>query len=75
MSNLLFLLAAVVLSVVGCAVFLLRHRKPTSVEHGLASFSRQMQALAPDRPAASRGRGVHDGGLPARPPGGADPRR
>ena len=49
MTSILFLVAAVVLSVVGCAVFLLGHRKPTSLEHGIHSFTREMDALSPHR--------------------------
>ena len=49
MTSILFLVAAVVLSLVGCALFLLSHRKPTSLEHGIHSFSREMDALSPHR--------------------------
>lgn len=49
MTSILFLVAALVLSLVGCAVFLLRHRKPTSLEYGIEAFSREMAALAPER--------------------------
>ncbi len=49
MTSVLFLVAAVVLSLVGCAVFLLRHRKPTSLEYGITSFAREMAALSPER--------------------------
>jgi len=55
-TSILFLLAALVLSVIGCAVFLLRHRKPSSLEHGIDSFSREMDALSPDRQAGPRRR-------------------
>lgn len=50
MSGLVFLLAALALSVVGSVVLWLRHRQPTSLEQGIDDFSREMQALAPDRP-------------------------
>ena len=49
MSGIAFLVAAVALSVAGCAILLLRHRKPTSLEHGVDAFRRQMLALAPER--------------------------
>lgn len=64
MSSIAFLFVAVVLSVVGCSLLLLRHRKPTSLEDGIDSFRREMRALAPDK--------GHDGprrrGLFFRPP-------
>lgn len=50
MSGLVFLFAALALSVVGSVVLWLRHRQPTSLEQGIDDFSREMQALAPDRP-------------------------
>lgn len=49
MSGLVFLLAALALSVVGSLVLWLRHRHPTSMEQGIDDFSREMQALAPQR--------------------------
>ena len=58
MTSILFLVAAVVLSLVGCALFLLSHRKPTSLEHGIHSFSREMDALSPHRAQAPPRRGT-----------------
>lgn len=49
MSGLVFLLAALALSVVGSVVLWLRYRQPTSMEQGIDDFSREMQALAPER--------------------------
>jgi hypothetical protein len=49
MTGLLFLLIAVVLSVGGSAVLWLRHRDPTSLDHGVDEFQREMRALAPER--------------------------
>ncbi len=49
MTSVLFLLVAIGLSVVGCSLFLLAHRKPTSLEHGIDAFRAEMRALAPDR--------------------------
>ena len=72
MTSILFLLAALVLSVIGCAVFLLRHRKPSSLEHGIDSFSREMDALSPDRPAGPRRR---SGPPHVAPPFSAEKRR
>ena len=73
MSSIVFLLAAVVLSVIGSALFLLRHRKPTSLEHGIDSFSREMDALSPNRPTDTPRR--RSGPPPAAPPFSADKRR
>ena len=55
MSPVAFLVAAVLLSVVGCAILLLRHRRPTSLEHGVDTFATQMRALAPARRPVVRG--------------------
>ena len=49
MSGLGFLLIALVLSIVGSAAIWLRHRPPTSLNHGIDEFRREMQALAPER--------------------------
>jgi hypothetical protein len=75
-TSLAFLLAAVVLSVVGCGLFLLRHRKPTSIDSGIDRFRRELRALAPEastaiaaRPAPPSGPDLH--GPPA--PGGPTP--
>ncbi len=47
MSGALFLLMAVIFSVAGSAFLWMRHSKPRSVEDGVDSFSKEMQALAP----------------------------
>lgn len=49
MSSLIYLLIAVVLSVVGTLVLMYRHRKPTSMEHGIDEFHRELKALSPER--------------------------
>ncbi|MGH9213071.1 MAG: hypothetical protein ACRD2C_20735 [Acidimicrobiales bacterium] len=57
-----FLLLAVAISVVGCLVVYLRQRPAPSVESGIDTFRREMDALAArtgpdaDRPAAPRHR-------------------
>lgn len=57
MSNLLYLLAAAVLSGIGCIIIWLRHRKPSGLEAGIEEFSRELKALAPDEQQRSqRGR-------------------
>lgn len=69
MSNLLYLLAAIGLSVVGSTLLYLRHRRPTSTEYGIREFSRGLEALDP-----SRG-GTRPDEPPRRRPGPARPRR
>jgi hypothetical protein len=43
-----FLLIAVIGSVVGISVVLLRNRRPNSMEHSIDEFERNLRALAPD---------------------------
>ncbi len=43
----MFLLIALGLSVFGTVVVLLRHRQPTSEDHGIRAFAKEMDALAP----------------------------
>lgn len=57
MSNLIYLVAAVVLSLAGSLLLWLRHRKPTSLESGIDEFQRELRALAPERRTAGGGRG------------------
>ena len=47
MENLLYLLAAIVLSVVVSVIIVVRNRKPTSMEAGIEAFNRELRALAP----------------------------
>jgi hypothetical protein len=42
-----FLLIAVVGSAVGIAIVLLRNRRPSSMEHSIDEFERNLRALAP----------------------------
>ena len=48
MTNLLYLIAAIVLSMAGSAYVLLRNRRPHTLESGIEEFSRELQALAPE---------------------------
>ena len=48
MSNLVYLGIAVVLSLLGCLILWLRHRKPRSMEAHMQRFARELEALAPD---------------------------
>ena len=48
MSSLLYLGIAVVISVIGGLYIYVRNRKPTSLNHGIEEFQREMRALAPN---------------------------
>ena len=50
MSGLIFLVAALAVSVVGSIALWLHHRQPTSLYQGIEDFSREMDALAPEHP-------------------------
>lgn len=43
----MFLMIAVVISVVGSTVLYLRSRSPSSLDAGIVEFQREMRALAP----------------------------
>lgn len=47
MSAIVFLLMVVVLCAIGGIVLWLQHREPNTLESGLDSFRREMNALAP----------------------------
>jgi hypothetical protein len=67
MSAVVFLLLAVAIIVIGSIVVYLRQRTPSSLESGIDSFKREMQALAvrdgddppgqPGQPRPPRGKG------------------
>jgi hypothetical protein len=60
-----FLLVALVMSATGIAVVVLRNRRPTGVEAGIADFERSLQAIAPRRrDRAERGHRADRGGGP-----------
>ncbi len=48
MSGLVFLVAALVVSVIGSVILWLHHRQPTSLNQGIDDFSREMDALSPE---------------------------
>jgi len=48
LSNLAFLILAVIVSVVGSLIVVARHRKPSSLTTSIDDFSQRMQALAPE---------------------------
>ena len=54
MSNLIYLVMALVLSGVGWLIIWMRHRQPTSVEYGIEEFNRELRALAPEQRTAPR---------------------
>ncbi|MFN8035180.1 MAG: hypothetical protein U0V73_04535 [Acidimicrobiia bacterium] len=43
-----FLVAAIVISVVGVLVVVARHRRPTGMEHSIGEFEKGLQAIAPE---------------------------
>ena len=49
MNGLVFLLIALGVSVLGSMALWVRHRDPTSMDHGIDEFQREMRALAPDQ--------------------------
>ena len=48
MSNLLYLVIAIVLSLVGSLILWYRTRQPKSMDAAIKEFSRGLEALAPD---------------------------
>ena len=54
MTNLLYLGMAVVISLIGCLFLWLRNRKPRSMDAHIRQFSRELQALAPERDTRER---------------------
>jgi hypothetical protein len=63
LANLLYVVAAVAVATVVSTLYVLRHRKPTSLEAGIESFSRELRALAPDQPPGRSGQGPSWGGV------------
>jgi hypothetical protein len=49
MSNLFYLVGAIVAATVVSGLLLLRHRRPKSLEAGIEMFSRELKALEPER--------------------------
>jgi hypothetical protein len=54
-NALVFLGVAVVVSVLGSLIVLLRNRSPRSIDHGIDDFNQAMQALSPDDEAQPTG--------------------
>jgi hypothetical protein len=48
MNALLFLAAALVVSVIGSLIVLIRNRSPRSMDQGIDDFAERMRALEPD---------------------------
>jgi hypothetical protein len=55
LTNLLYVAGAVVVATLVSALYVLRHRKPKSMEAAIESFSRELRALAPDGRAETDG--------------------
>jgi len=49
MASLLYLLGAIAATVVIVSVLYVRNRKPQTMESGIDSFRRELQALSPER--------------------------
>ena len=49
MSNLLYLVAVILVSIVVSVIIVVKNRKPTSMEAGIEAFNRELRALAPDK--------------------------
>jgi uncharacterized alpha-E superfamily protein len=49
LTNLLYVVGAIVGATVVSALLLLRHRRPRSVDAGIENFSRELKALQPER--------------------------
>ena len=58
MSNLVYLIGAVVLAIIGGLIVVRVYRKPTSIESNVATFNRGLRALAPDSGADRKGAAV-----------------
>ena len=56
MINLLYVGLAVLVTVVGSLIMVLRNRRPRSVESGVEEFARELRALAPEPEQAARRR-------------------
>jgi hypothetical protein len=56
MANLLYLVGAIVVSIIVSTLIVLHNRKPTSMEAGIEAFSRELRALAPDKRPTGSGR-------------------
>ena len=54
MSNLLYLVGAVVAIALILSALYVRTRKPKTVEYGIDSFRRELRALAPERRPSER---------------------
>ncbi|HEX9547903.1 MAG TPA: hypothetical protein VF942_11220 [Acidimicrobiales bacterium] len=60
LTNLLYVVGAIVVATLISALIVLRHRRPKSLEAGIESFNRELRALAPEQ-AAGPDRGAADG--------------
>jgi hypothetical protein len=49
LTNLLYVVGAIVVATLISALIVLRHRRPKSLEAGIESFNRELRALAPEQ--------------------------
>lgn len=56
MSNLAFVVGAILLSALGTLIIWYQHRRPRSMQSGIEEFTRELKALAPDRRDGDGGR-------------------
>lgn len=70
LTNLLYVLGAVVAATLVSALLYLRHRRPKSLEAGIEMFSKELKALEPERGAPV----TKDQRRVITTPGGGDPR-
>jgi hypothetical protein len=68
LSNLAYLIGAVVLAVIGGLAVWLHHRQPKSVDANMASFRRGLNALAPDVRPGQNGSARPEQGFHIQPP-------
>ncbi len=59
LSNLAYLIGAILLAIIGGLVVWLRHRQPKSVDANVESFQRGLRALAPDAPSPKHAQPRH----------------
>jgi len=72
LTNLLYVVGAIVGATLVSALLLLRHRRPRSVDAGIENFSRELKALQPER--REPGVSIVDRAVPTTRPGDGEAR-